>query len=158
MTTIKPIKLNLAERLQNRRFRERFISTGARDQIAAQIRQLRIQRGYATQMEFAKVARMQQSAVSRIEKSEYSGWTFRTLLRVAFALRARLRVTFEPIEDTIEVARRREQAATDQQMTDTDDVWLPQSSSEDRTPVEVVMTEVWSKPVGQVQHDLARVN
>ena len=45
---------------------------------------------------------MKQSAISRIEQAEYSGWSFNTLLRVADALGARLRVTFEPAESVIE--------------------------------------------------------
>jgi transcriptional regulator with XRE-family HTH domain len=108
---IKPISLDIAPRLENRRFRERFLATLARDEIAAQIRQLRLRRGFKTQTDFAKEVGMQQSAVSRIEQSDYSGWTFRTLLKVAFALKARLRITLEPIEDVIEMAKRSEQAA-----------------------------------------------
>src|SRR5687768_1080594 len=117
---IKPISLDLATRLTSRRFRERFLSTLARDEIAAQIRQLRIKRGFVTQSAFAKETGMQQSAVSRIEQADYSGWTFRTLLKVAFALKARLRVTFEPIETVIETAKKSEQAAELQLETDND--------------------------------------
>ena len=118
--TIKPISLNLQKRLKDRRFRERFIATAARDQIASQIRQLRLKRGFRNQTEFAKAARMQQSAVSRIEQADYNGWTFQTLLKVAFALNARLRVTFEPIETAVEVARRSEVAASKHELTDFD--------------------------------------
>jgi transcriptional regulator with XRE-family HTH domain len=109
---IKPIRLNLAHRLKNRRFRERFIATLARDEIASQIRELRQKRGFETQTKFAKEAGMQQSAVSRIEQSDYSGWTFKTLLKVALTLNARLRVTFQPIEDVRELVRSSEASAT----------------------------------------------
>jgi transcriptional regulator with XRE-family HTH domain len=117
---LKPINLDLASRLTNRKFRERFLSTLARDEIAAQIRQLRLKRGFTTQSAFAKETGMQQSAVSRIEQADYSGWTFRTLLKVAFALKARLRVTFEPIEIVIDTAKRSERVAALQAKTDDD--------------------------------------
>ncbi|HUP40036.1 MAG TPA: helix-turn-helix transcriptional regulator [Vicinamibacterales bacterium] len=103
---IKSIKLNLAERLKDRRFRERFIATMARDEIASQIRELRHKRGLNTQAKFAREAKMQQSAISRIERADYNGWTFRTLVRVAVALNARLRVSLEPLEQSVAKAAR----------------------------------------------------
>ena len=45
---------------------------------------------------------MKQSAVSRIEQASYSGWTFKTLLRVADALDAQVKVSFEAADDVIE--------------------------------------------------------
>jgi hypothetical protein len=63
---------------------------------------------------------MQQSAVSRIEQADYSGWTFRTLLKVAFTLNARLRVSFEPLEDVIATAKRSEESAAVQLATVSD--------------------------------------
>ena len=54
------------------------------------------------QKDLGEEANMEQSAVSRIEQSEYSGWSFKTLLRVADALDARLRILLEPAEDVIE--------------------------------------------------------
>ncbi len=115
--TIKPIRLNLAERLKNKRFRERFVSTLARDEIASQIRELRIKRGFRTQSAFAKASGMQQSAASRIEQADYSGWSFRTLLRVALALNARLRVSFEPLEEVVAASEGSEAAAELQSRT-----------------------------------------
>jgi ribosome-binding protein aMBF1 (putative translation factor) len=78
----------------------------ARKEVAGQIRQLREKRGL-TQVQFAKVCRMKQSAVSRIEQAEYSGWTYKTLARVAEKLHARLRISFEPMEETLEEERSR---------------------------------------------------
>jgi transcriptional regulator with XRE-family HTH domain len=118
--TIKPINLELDKRFQDRRFRERFITTSARDLIASQIRELRLKRGFKNQTEFAKAASMHQSAVARIEKADYGGWSFKTLLKVAFVLRARLKVTFEPLEDSIAIARQSELAAELQQETFSD--------------------------------------
>lgn len=98
---IRPFRLGLAEKLKNPAFRSRFFRRNAQDEIAMQIRAMRERRGYTRQADFAKHAKMQQSAVSRIEHAEYAGWTFRTLLRVADALDARLKVVFEPVEDVI---------------------------------------------------------
>ena len=55
---------------------------------------------------------MKQSAVSRIEQADYSGWSFNTLFRVADALEARLMVSFEPVEDVIDWYRRKEAGIT----------------------------------------------
>ena len=55
---------------------------------------------------------MMQSAVSRIEQADYSGWSFNTLFRVADALEARLTVSFEPVENVIDWYRKREAVAT----------------------------------------------
>lgn len=54
------------------------------------------------QTDLAKAARMKQSAVSRIEQAEYSRWGFNTLIRIADALDARVRIQFEAAEDVIE--------------------------------------------------------
>jgi len=53
------------------------------------------------QSEVAQLAETGQSAISRIEKANYDGWTFKTLICIAEVLRARLRITFEPIEDVV---------------------------------------------------------
>lgn len=101
MSLTSPLNLGLAEKLRNRLFRSRFFLNLARKEVAAQIRRLRERRGL-TQVEFAKMCRMKQSAVSRIEQADYSGWTFKTLARVAEKLDAQLRITLEPAEDVIE--------------------------------------------------------
>ncbi len=44
---------------------------------------------------------MGQSAVSRIEDGEYSGWTFKTLAKVAEKMDAQLRIMLVPSEDVI---------------------------------------------------------
>jgi transcriptional regulator with XRE-family HTH domain len=75
-----------------------------RKEVAGQIRQLREKRKL-TQVEFAKQCKMKQSAVSRIEQADYSGWTYKTLARIAEKLHARLRITYEPLEElAVEIA------------------------------------------------------
>jgi len=99
---ITRISLGLAEKLRsNPAKRRKTFLRMAQDEIAMQLRALRELRGFRTQTEFAKHAKMQQSAVSRIENAEYQGWTFKTLLKVANALDARLRITFEPAEESL---------------------------------------------------------
>jgi predicted transcriptional regulator len=81
-------------------FRRRYIRFFAQNEVAAEIRGLRKKRGLL-QAEVAEKAHTGQSAISRIEGADYDGWTFKTLIGIAEALDARLRITFEPIEEVV---------------------------------------------------------
>jgi transcriptional regulator with XRE-family HTH domain len=99
--TLTPLSIDaeLADRLDNDdRFRRRYIRFFAQTEVAAEIRALRKKRRLR-QAEVAKLTKTRQSAISRIEKAGYDGWTFKTLIAIAEELGARLRITFEPIED-----------------------------------------------------------
>lgn len=97
------IDAELARRLlDDADFRRRFIRFWAQNEVASEIRALRKARGLR-QAEVAEMADTGQSAISRIEKADYDGWTYKTLIGIADVLRARLRIQFERIED---VARR----------------------------------------------------
>ncbi len=61
------------------------------------------------QSELAAQAHTGQSAISRIEKDDYDGWSYKTLLAIASVLKARLRIRLEPLEDVIEEYRRSEE-------------------------------------------------
>ena len=101
MALISPLKLNIARRLkEDKLFRKRFFQRQAQDETAMSIRSLREKRKLR-QIDLAKKSKMKQSAISRIEQSDYSSWSFTTLLRVADALDARLHVTLEPAETVI---------------------------------------------------------
>ena len=101
MALISPLKLNIARRLkEDREFRKSFFQGQAQDEIAMNIRSLREKRTMR-QVDLAKKSKMKQSAISRIEQADYSSWSFNTLLRVADALDARLRVMLEPAEIVI---------------------------------------------------------
>ena len=101
MASISPVKLNIAKRLkEDKKYRERFFRGQIQDEIAMGIRSLRDKR-QKRQIDLAKESGMKQSAISRIEQAEYSGWSFNTLLRIADTLDARLRVIFEPAEIVI---------------------------------------------------------
>lgn len=102
MTSISLVKLNIAKKLrENKSFKERFFRGQTQDEIAMGIRSLREKRKMR-QIGLAKKCGMKQSAISRIEQADYSGWSFSTLLRVADALDARLQVIFEPGEIVID--------------------------------------------------------
>ena len=114
---LRPLSIDteLADRLEkDERFRRRYIRFFAQTEVAAEIRNLRKKR-QLRQAEVAKLAKTGQSAISRIEKADYDGWTFKTLIAIAEELRARLRITFEPIEDV--ASGYRGLAATDDNTT-----------------------------------------
>jgi transcriptional regulator with XRE-family HTH domain len=73
----------------------RWVAASARE-LAHGIRDLRIRRGL-TQYGLAKAIGTHQSAISRYEDPAYRGWSFKVLLKIAWALRARLRVKFLPV-------------------------------------------------------------
>jgi transcriptional regulator with XRE-family HTH domain len=101
MSLISVVKLNLTEKLKrNRAFRKKFFETTAKEEVAAQIRELR-RRRKMRQADLAKATHMKQSAVSRLEQANYSRWSFTTLLRVADSLDARVKVTFQDAQDVI---------------------------------------------------------
>lgn len=95
------VKLDLGKKLREPNRRRKSFHRMAQDEIAMQISALREERGFRSKSAFARHAKMQQSAVSRIENADYKGWTFKTLLKVADLLDARLRVSFERAEDVI---------------------------------------------------------
>jgi transcriptional regulator with XRE-family HTH domain len=94
------IRARLARKLRNPAFRRRYFRARAQEEVAQQILELRERRHYR-QIDLAHAAKMKQSAVSRIEKADYSAWTYKTLLRIAEALDAQLRIVFEANEDVI---------------------------------------------------------
>lgn len=116
------IDAELADRLEgDEAFRRRYIRFFAQSEVAAEIRGLR-KRRRLRQAEVAALAKTGQSAISRIEKANYDGWTFKTLISIAEELEARLRITFEPIEDIVEQYRHGEiSAAVSPDVEDADD-------------------------------------
>ncbi len=105
---VSPIDLGLADRLENdAQFRARYLRRFSSSEVAAELRAMRVRR-QMRQVDLATEARTGQSAISRIEKQDYDGWSYQTLLAIALVLRARLRIRLEPIEDVIEEYRRSE--------------------------------------------------
>jgi transcriptional regulator with XRE-family HTH domain len=95
------VKFGLRELLKDPIRRQDFFKSITQDEIAAQIRTLRKKRNL-TQTALARLSGMKQSAVSRIEKAEYSSWTLATLFRVAAGLNGRWRMILEPAEEAIQ--------------------------------------------------------
>lgn len=97
---LSSIDLGLREIFADAERRSAFFRGITKDDIAAQIRSLRKERGL-TQAQFAPLVDMKQSAVSRIEDADYAAWTLTTLFRVAEALNARWKIVLEPVEIAI---------------------------------------------------------
>ena len=85
----------LEEQLKNPAFAARFEQAGEAWDVALQIAALREQAGLS-QKELAKMLKVSQQQISRLESPGYEGHSLSTLRRVARALHARVRVTFEP--------------------------------------------------------------
>jgi transcriptional regulator with XRE-family HTH domain len=71
-------------------YAEIFLSSS----IALQIKALRLQRGWS-QETLAEKAGMKQSRISAMEQASYTGWSLRTLRRLAKAFDLALEVRFE---------------------------------------------------------------
>lgn len=101
LNPLSSINAELAERLEkDDAFRRRYIRMWAQTEVATEIRALRKRRGLR-QGEVAKLTGTGQSAISRIERADYDGWTYKTLIEIACELKARLRISYEPIEAVV---------------------------------------------------------
>ena len=105
--SLSSIDLNLIEELQDKEFRDAFFDEISRHETAEQIRELRLLRN-KTQKELADICNMKQPAVSRLEKPDYGKWNFHTLVRLAEALDARVRIQLIPAERAIKEFERSE--------------------------------------------------
>jgi transcriptional regulator with XRE-family HTH domain len=94
------IDLNLAEKLQDRSYRQQFFLAEASALIAEKLIALRKRRGL-DQAQLAALIGTKQPAISRVEQADYQNWSFNTLRKIADALDARIRVVIEPAEDIL---------------------------------------------------------
>jgi transcriptional regulator with XRE-family HTH domain len=85
----------LEEQLKDPQFAARFERAGEAWDVALQIAALRTRAGLS-QKDLAKLLKVSQQQVSRLESPGYEGHSLSTLRRVAKVLHARVRVTFEP--------------------------------------------------------------
>jgi len=92
----------LEEQLKDPAFADRFDRAGEAWDVALQIAALR-QKSGLSQQELAKLLKTSQQQISRLESPDYEGHSLSMLRRVAEALHARVRVTFEPEEKGSEV-------------------------------------------------------
>jgi len=89
--------LFLEEQLRDPDFAERFKRAGEAWDVALQLAALREQAGFS-QTELARKLRTTQQQISRLESPGYEGHSLSMLRRVARALNAHVRVTFETKE------------------------------------------------------------
>lgn len=83
------------EQMKNPAFVERFEQAGEAWDVALQLTALRQQAGLS-QKELARRLKTSQQHISRLESPGYEGRSLANLRRVASALHARVRVSFEP--------------------------------------------------------------
>src|SRR6266480_1641223 len=85
------------EQMQDPAFAARFEQAGEAWDVAVQLAALR-ERAGLSQKELARRLKTSQQHISRLESPGYEGHSLANLRRVAGALHARVRVTFEPNE------------------------------------------------------------
>ena len=98
---ITSVKLDLATKLRDPKYRRQFFDDLAQEEIAMQIRALRELRDMRQKDLAVKAGIKHQSAIARLEKAEYGAWSYRILVKLASALRARIKVILQPEEDAI---------------------------------------------------------
>jgi len=85
---------SLIEEFKDKDYREAYAEDFLHTSIAMQVRTVREQRGM-TQQELADAIKTKQTGISRIENVNNRSRNLRTLIKVAFALGCRLRVSLE---------------------------------------------------------------
>jgi transcriptional regulator with XRE-family HTH domain len=100
MNTINNRKTKLIEKLQNKEYRDSFVSSNIDVGVAFQIRALRKQRNY-TQKKIAKISGMKQERISALENPSNTP-NISTLKKIANAFDVGLIVRFIPIGELLE--------------------------------------------------------
>jgi len=98
--------LYLAKQMKDPEFAARFDQSGEAWDVALQLTALR-QRAGISQKELARRLKTSQQQISRLESPGYEGHSLANLRRVADALHARVRVTFEPMKTTTKKSSKR---------------------------------------------------
>ncbi|MBA3066197.1 helix-turn-helix transcriptional regulator [bacterium] len=84
----------LRKELKDKDFKKYFAEEGKKLQIGFKIAQIRIKRGL-TQKQLAKKIHTSQTAIARIERGEYLGYSLKTLEKVAAGTGTRLDIQFK---------------------------------------------------------------
>lgn len=100
MNTINNRKIKLIEKLQNKEYRDSFVSSNIDVGVAFQIRALRKQRNY-TQKKIAEISGMKQERISALENPSNTP-NISTLKKIANAFDVGLIVRFIPISELLE--------------------------------------------------------
>jgi HTH-type transcriptional regulator/antitoxin HipB len=88
----------IASSLASKEAREAFVASRIRIRLPAQIREMRLNRGW-TQAELGAKAQMKQSAICRCESMGYDQFTLSTLKTLAAAFDVGLKVEFVPFSE-----------------------------------------------------------
>jgi len=89
------LKIRKINKFQEKPYRDAYVATHIRNNIAYQLRAIREQRNW-TQEELAQKANKTQNTISRLEDPEYGKLTIKTLLEIASALDVALLIKFVP--------------------------------------------------------------
>lgn len=89
------------EEFRDKEYREAYADDYLNTRVASQIRAIREQRDM-TQQDLAESIGTHQAGVSRIENVNYSGWSIRTLKKIAHAFDCRLHISFETYGSLLE--------------------------------------------------------
>ncbi len=84
----------LKKKLKNKNFKKLYEEESIKLRIGYKIAQLRLKRGL-TQKQLATKIHTSQTAIARIEKGEYVGYSLRTLQKVAAGTGTRLEIAFK---------------------------------------------------------------
>lgn len=84
----------LAKKLKNKEFKKYYEEELKNLHLGLKIARLREKRGL-TQKELAEKVHTSQSAISRVEKGDYFGYSLRTLEKIALATGSKLEVTLK---------------------------------------------------------------
>lgn len=90
----------LLDEFQDREYAHAYLQENTNLRIAAQIRAIRLQRGW-TQEELAGRTGMRQERISKIEAADFESLTLTTLRRIAEAFDVHLSVQFSSVVDAI---------------------------------------------------------
>ncbi|MBD8725732.1 helix-turn-helix transcriptional regulator [Oxalobacteraceae sp. CFBP 13708] len=94
------LRIELAEEFKDAEYAHAYLEENSNMRIAAQIRALRIARGW-TQEDLAIAASMKQARVSKIESADFDSLTLKTLRKLAQAFDVNLFVSFNSISDAV---------------------------------------------------------
>ncbi|HZL27375.1 MAG TPA: helix-turn-helix transcriptional regulator [Acidobacteriaceae bacterium] len=85
---------SLTKSLRDEEYAETYAEVFQDTYLATQIKVIREQRG-KSQAELGQLIGTTQGGISRVEDASYSGWTVKTLKKIAKALNVRLRISLE---------------------------------------------------------------
>lgn len=94
---------HLVASLSDEEYRHEFVGSQIRIRLPAQIREMRLSRGW-TQMELGERAEMRQARICALERLGYENFSLTTLRRLAVAFDVALKVRFVPFSELVDNA------------------------------------------------------